>query len=94
MSRKPRIIRPTRNNPGSSGGGSVFRLTIEDAASETVTVVHGLGTQDIAVTVNDLVTGGVAHPSLERLDDDTLAVAFDGTPESGRYRLLIQSVGA
>lgn len=92
MSRRPRIIRPTRNTSGTSGGG-VFRLTIEDAESETVTVVHGLGTQDIAVTVLDLVTGGYAHPSIERLDDDTLAVSFDGTPESGRYRLLIQRIG-
>lgn len=61
------------------------------AGSTTATIVHGLGTNDVDVTVYRVADGLQVGVPVDRVDADTVALTFVTAPTSGQYRIVVSA---
>lgn len=94
----PFLTAPTNNqytvsvfslNAITTGVGK-FVSTVGDGASTSITLVHGLNTSDISVTVRRVATPfTVVLPGIAITDNNTIVLTFDVAPTSGQYSVTV-----
>lgn len=76
----------------TNSGAQKFTDSIGDGATDPLSIVHGLGTLDVSVTVYEIATGLDVQPlSITRTDFDTVAVSFAVPATADQYRIVVRS---
>jgi len=66
-----------------------YSANIGDGSSTAITVTHGLGTRDVAVTVYDASSYDEVWPDVNHATTTTLTVTFATAPASNAYRIVV-----
>lgn len=75
-----------RANLGTTGKAA---FAVGDGSSTTFTVTHGLGTQDVTVTVYQGSSNAVVYPDVELTSNDTITLRFTVAPTANEFRVVI-----
>jgi phage-related tail fiber protein len=66
-----------------------YAVSIGNASSTSIAVVHGLGTKDITYSVQDSTTGEFVEVDAVATDTNTLTLTFVTAPASNAYRVVV-----
>lgn len=67
-----------------------FAQDIGDGTATSIAVKHGLGTQDVTVTVRSTISPySVVICDMAITDENTVTLAFTNAPTSGQYRVVV-----
>lgn len=69
-----------------------FRASIGNGVDATITVNHGLGTQDVIVQIYDNTTFETVYTDVVRTDADNVEITFASAPSTNAYRVLVTSI--
>lgn len=76
-----------RNNLGVP---SKYVLTIGNGVSNSIRVTHGLGTQDIQVTVyTNMNPFDIVYPDIQITDINNINLIFGNPPSTNQYRVVV-----
>ncbi len=79
---------PVEKLIGGSKGGTV-NTTVGDGASTTLTVFHGFGTRDVAVTVREVATNEHVACTVVSSTDDEVELTFAVAPAADSLRVRV-----
>lgn len=76
---------------GSSGPSSTYKATIGDATALTFTIIHGLGSADVSVTIYEISTGADVYAGVTRTGPNDVQIDFTYPIEANSHRVIVRS---
>lgn len=78
----------------TAGGGASYSANVGDGTSTDIVVTHGLGTQDVSVTLRSAASPYfLAAVAWDATSTSTITLHFTTAPTAGQYRVTIQAGG-
>jgi hypothetical protein len=74
---------------GNLGATGKYAADIGDGSSTTITINHGLGTQDVHVAVYDKGTLAAVETDVTIVDANNVSLGFSAAPSSNSYRAVV-----
>lgn len=68
-------------------GVKKYTTSIGNGSSTTFTLNHGLGTEDIAITVKEISTNMVVYPAIS-YNSTSITLTFSDAPTAGQYKVI------
>jgi hypothetical protein len=70
-----------------------YAETIGTGIANPISIVHGLGTTDLAITVERIASGNIEYPTITIVDLNTISIRFSVIPTLNQFRVIIFGSG-
>jgi len=72
-----------------AGRAGKYAADIGDGVASTITVTHGLGTQDVTLSLRPVAGGAAVIAQWEPVSNTAVELRFETAPSAGQYRVVI-----